>query len=285
MAGDLAVLDSDHCVQLLSVLKSFNAPINEEQCWALAYEAAKELIKCSKQSPSALYVLNGPCDLYIHTDGHVHPKTFTKSSPRRCQSPLDQILSSIGTTLFLALDYGIDLQEERSLDPCLDHLIDLLTFPCVSEDQHDVEKKTENDTKSQPVSSYSEHNLNPFSEDEHHSLIDQVLLLCTQRLNTTNEHADIYYKSVCRALVAEAMELSLFLHKISLVTAELNNNTTSFDGQDGHSDFDLFSGSKAKSSLAVYNLLAGLQDWARHWMQVIRELRAGFLLRKLDLTI
>ncbi|KAL3222221.1 hypothetical protein MRX96_050052 [Rhipicephalus microplus] len=87
--------------------------------------------------------------------------------------------------------------------------------------------------------------------------------MCASHLQNPAQ-ADLHYKSVCRSLVAGAVELSTFLQKISSGTKEFikchrNDPDTS--------DLD------------------GLQfkDWAMLWMQVIQELRQGVKLKKVDI--
>ncbi|KAL3174582.1 hypothetical protein MRX96_001039 [Rhipicephalus microplus] len=91
----------------------------------------------------------------------------------------------------------------------------------------------------------------------------KVLEMCASHLQNPAQ-ADLHYKSVCRSLVAGAVELSTFLQKISSGTKEFikchrNDPDTS--------DLD------------------GLQfkDWAMLWMQVIQELRQGVKLKKVDI--
>ncbi|KAH7985112.1 hypothetical protein HPB51_026876 [Rhipicephalus microplus] len=90
----------------------------------------------------------------------------------------------------------------------------------------------------------------------------KVLEMCASHLQDPAQ-ADLHYKAVCRALVAEAVELSTFLQKISSGTKEFIKCH--------HSDPDTSD-------------IDGLQfqDWAMLWMQVIRELRQGVKLRKVD---
>ncbi|XP_023244680.1 protein spire homolog 1-like, partial [Centruroides sculpturatus] len=87
--------------------------------------------------------------------------------------------------------------------------------------------------------------------------------ICANRLACPGQ-ADGHYKAVCRALVAEVLELSTFLEKISAGTKELRQHA--LVETDGESNLD--------------NLK--FQDWAGLWMQVIRELRQGVKLRKVE---
>ena len=69
--------------------------------------------------------------------------------------------------------------------------------------------------------------------------------------------AQKHYKAVCRALVSEALELSNFMEKVKKHETE--------------------SDCKELQEL-------GLQDWARLWRQILKDLRTGVKLKKVDYT-
>lgn len=80
--------NTNGCLALLDILKSFNAAISEEQAWALIYQSVKlyrdycqklgENIKYDSNATSYemnKYVIEVPCNtqnLRIHKDGSVH---------------------------------------------------------------------------------------------------------------------------------------------------------------------------------------------------------------------
>lgn len=277
--SDRNILDSTNCVKLSSILESFNAPINEEQCWALCHQTIKTISTLIDKRP--LYLLNGPSNLYINKDGFVHQKSFLESVDHKRLTPsLNKLIASIGATLFLALDYGLESQEERSLDPNLELLIDRLT--CSTDDKEDEnEDKESNDEGIERDS--PEYEFGPLLIDGS-NLVEQVLSVCNGRLGGAEE-AEIHYRAVCRALVAEAMELSSFLHKITSVTEELKNGAISMSNSGGHHHHSRNRSDCADSSGALISLEGlRLADWARLWMQVIQELRQGVKLKKVSLT-
>ena len=69
--------------------------------------------------------------------------------------------------------------------------------------------------------------------------------------------AQKHYKAVCRALVSEALELSNFMEKVKKHETE--------------------SDCKELQEL-------GLQDWARLWRQILKDMRDGVKLKKVDYT-
>lgn len=110
---------------------------------------------------------------------------------------------------------------------------------------------------------------------------------------------DTHYKAVCRALFIEANELNAFLRQIALGSAALakSENTSSHSAgyNGGHCDFIMTTAPSTSSktdssisfdtnelSLVELNNLAQA-DWARMWMQVIRDLRAGVKLKTVSL--
>ncbi|OXA64359.1 Protein spire 1 [Folsomia candida] len=91
--------------------------------------------------------------------------------------------------------------------------------------------------------------------------------------NGNQTAADNHYKAVVRALVAETLELSTFLEKVAQGTHELRAPRSS-SRSSGGSNSDGGSGES----------LEGLHFtvWARLWVQVIRDLRNGVKLKKVD---
>ncbi|XP_063779500.1 protein spire homolog 1 isoform X5 [Pseudophryne corroboree] len=94
-----------------------------------------------------------------------------------------------------------------------------------------------------------------------------VMKLCSSHLPTPSE-APNHYQAVCRALYAETMELHMFLTKIKSAKEslkkiqEMDRNTTDRSG----TDLD-----DLKNA-----------DWARFWVQVMRDLRNGVKLKKVQ---
>lgn len=86
---DKIAMDTNGFVSMASMLEAFNEPLNEEQAWAVCYQAAKYLRRhhAIKHEDFQLQHLS---DLKIHKDGHVHISTvqtgelraFRASRPR-----------------------------------------------------------------------------------------------------------------------------------------------------------------------------------------------------------
>ncbi|XP_056377506.1 protein spire homolog 1 isoform X5 [Hyla sarda] len=94
-----------------------------------------------------------------------------------------------------------------------------------------------------------------------------VMKLCASHLPTPAE-APNHYQAVCRALYAETMELHMFLSKIKSAKESLKKIQ-----EMGHNSSD-------RSSTDLDDLKNS--DWARFWVQVMRDLRNGVKLKKVQ---
>lgn len=310
-------LDEDNCIDLRSILRIINQ-INQEQAWAICYELAslmKHLTSTNKNSCAPIESLE---QIKLHKDGYVHPKTCSiittnniinnnqkstapttndddnrqendeesenKQQTKTITTPNNksaqtipptppitpelnellrrrpaineqELVASLGIALFSALDYGIADDEERKLSLAMEYLI--------YQSQTDLS-------------------------------LNEILKLCINRLtNQTKLFADQHYKDVCRNIIKDTIELSIFLEKIYTASMVLrdtisfddcldtnqnhrhynNNNNNHINNQRHHvrdiSDEDLDELGEPLASLRALRI----NDWARLWMQVIRELR------------
>ena len=87
-------------------------------------------------------------------------------------------------------------------------------------------------------------------------LSKRVMQSCANHLAVATE-ASAHFKAVCRALVSEALELSNFMEKVQRHETDTN--------------------CKELEELA-------LQDWARLWRQILKDLRTGIKLKKVNYT-
>ncbi|XP_054237577.1 protein spire homolog 1 [Indicator indicator] len=99
-----------------------------------------------------------------------------------------------------------------------------------------------------------------------HSYKD-VMKLCAAHLPTRSE-ASNHYQAVCRALFAETMELYTFLAKIKSAKENLKKIQEMDKEASDESSTDLDDLKNA--------------DWARFWVQVMRDLRNGVKLKKVQ---
>uniref|UniRef100_H0VAL9 Spire type actin nucleation factor 1 n=1 Tax=Cavia porcellus TaxID=10141 RepID=H0VAL9_CAVPO len=92
-----------------------------------------------------------------------------------------------------------------------------------------------------------------------------VMKMCAAHLPAEAEAAN-HYQAVCRALFAETMELHTFLTKIKNAKENLKKIQEMDQGDESRTDLE-----ELKNS-----------DWARFWVQVMRDLRNGVKLKKVQ---
>lgn len=70
------ILNSDGCVSLKNILKSFNTPINEEYAWALCYQCAKCFQEAFEEDREKCCSVTDLEHVLLHKDGAVHKNTI-----------------------------------------------------------------------------------------------------------------------------------------------------------------------------------------------------------------
>ena len=174
---------------------------------------------------------------------------------RDCIFLMLQALSEIGLVIFTALDFGLGQDQERALSEDLEALLDLLASEGKLRQIEIIEKRDQSIfiDNSREEDEGIEHDEDQLTRS---FLCKRVLQVCASHLAVENE-APKHYKAVCRALVSEALELSNFMEKVK-------KHETESDCQE------------------LQEL--GLQDWARLWRQILKDLRDGVKLKKVDYT-
>ncbi|XP_028820329.1 protein spire homolog 1 isoform X4 [Denticeps clupeoides] len=262
VAADCA--DGGEELSLEEILTLYSQPINEEQAWAVCYQCCRFLALRHRRRNSAEPPpgdrgrrVEGPADVRINRDGTV--KLQHQGSPDKYGSPSTsvEIVESLGIMIYKALDYGLKENEERELSPPLEQLIDLMTNMvemdrdlCPDEGYEATEEEDEGEEDVPGVC-----NVRGYRD---------VLSLCTSHLPSPSE-APNHYQAVCRALYAETKELRTFLEKIKSAKEHLRK----MDG-DTHEE-----------PVRDLNELQNA-DWARFWVQVMRDLRNGVKLKKVQ---
>ncbi|XP_035722855.1 protein spire-like isoform X2 [Vespa mandarinia] len=270
----LCKLDEKGRLNLQNILSSFNGPVGEEQAWALCYQAAKTLSSLPKNK---CYKLSKLSQIFLHKDGNVFIDT-------KCSVVSEQkAVYYLGTIVFKALDFGSKKGEERTLPPALEKLVTLMT-------NSDQDSKTETDTERLQETDdegierdSGEMDIDEFVMEETDSSYEgnsstcslkHVLNLCTIHMETTTEVAEMHYRAVIRAYVAEALELSQFLKKVATNRLHEGEKTS----------LTIDNAKHGSTSLHELDTL-GFNDWARFWVQVISELRKGVKLKKVEANL
>lgn len=147
--------------------------------------------------------------------------------------------------------------EERELSPPLEQLIDQMANTAEADGSKDE--------------GYEAADEGPDEEDgERRSSAairsyQDVMKICAAHLPTESE-APNHYQAVCRALFAETMELHTFLTKIKSAKENLKKIQEMEKSDDCSTDLE-----DLKNA-----------DWARFWVQVMRDLRNGVKLKKVQ---
>ncbi|XP_061804989.1 protein spire homolog 1 isoform X1 [Nerophis lumbriciformis] len=250
-------------LSLEEILGLYGQPVNEEQAWAVCYQCCATLLqehrrrrRGSDAAPTQAYPtrISGPGDVRIAKDGSV------RLHHQSCEGKYNvctqtEVIESLGIMVYKALDYGLKENEERELSPPLEQLIDMMTNIVESDvcpDEGYEATEEEDDADDDPDNISSLHGYRG------------ILKMCTEHLPSQSD-APSHYQAVCRALYTETRELRTFLEKIK--SAKENLRKMEEDTTVGASrDLDELQNA----------------DWARFWVQVMRDLRDGVKLKKVQ---
>ncbi|XP_072492488.1 protein spire homolog 2 [Notamacropus eugenii] len=246
-------------LSLEEVLKSYEQPINEEQAWAVCYQCCRGLLGAEPGGGR----IRDTADILLHKDGTVSAQLEPGSadSSTMVAPPANteaQMVQSLGFAIYRALDWGLDESEERELSPQLEQLIDLMTNSDSEDSSCGVADEGYGGQEEEEESSEGTlRGVRTFS---------QVMRLCSSRLTNSRE-AQSHYQAVCRALFVETVELKAFLTKIREAKEMLLRlREDESQAEKPQADLD--------------NLRH--KDWARLWVQLMRELRHGVKLKKVQ---
>ncbi|XP_023560974.1 protein spire homolog 2, partial [Octodon degus] len=243
-------------LSLEEVLKVYEQPINEEQAWAVCFQGCRGL----RGAPGGRRIRD-TADILLRRDGSVgarrEPEPTTMVVPP--SSSEAQMVQSLGFAIYRALDWGLDESEERELSPQLEQLIDLMANSdcdeggCSTADEGYGGPEEEEEAAAEGVPRA----VHTFA---------QAMRLCAARL-TDPRGAQAHYQAVCRALFVETLELRAFLARVREAKEMLKRL-----GEDEP---------QTEKPLAELDNL-GHTDWARLWVQLMRELRHGVKLKKVQ---
>uniref|UniRef100_A0A452ICM4 KIND domain-containing protein n=1 Tax=Gopherus agassizii TaxID=38772 RepID=A0A452ICM4_9SAUR len=248
-------------LSLEQVLKSYEQPINEEQAWAVCYQCCRGLAGAEGRWRPAGRIRD-TADILLHKDGTVTARGEQGSAElplTLSPSTEAQMVQSLGFAIYRALDWGLDESEERELSPQLEKLIDLM-----------ANSDSDDSGCSMADEGYG-------GQDEEEEAVDglpravrtfgQAMRMCAARL-TAPQEAQQHYQAVCRALFVETVELKAFLTKIREAKEMLRKLREQEEELEERSTDELDN---------LRNT-----DWARLWVQLMRELRDGVKLKKVQ---
>lgn len=81
-ASEGCALDPRGCVSLDKILRSFGAPISEEQAWALCYAFAECYVKLCGGRHRKLILVSNLSHVILHKDGYIDDQTFLPSADK-----------------------------------------------------------------------------------------------------------------------------------------------------------------------------------------------------------
>ncbi|XP_053875576.1 protein spire homolog 1 isoform X3 [Malaclemys terrapin pileata] len=267
-AGDASCRREDEARDALSleqILRLYNQPINEEQAWAVCYQCCGSLRARGRRRETPAARAEAASHVRIWKDGAVTLESPSGASPPaagksgRSHCTETEIIESLGIIIYKALDYGLKENEERELSPPLEQLIDHMT--------NTVEVDGSKDEGYEALDEGVEEDEDEKEEVEVIHSYKDVMKLCAAHLPTRSE-APNHYQAVCRALFAETMELYTFLAKIKSAKENLKKIQEMDKERSDESSTDL---DELKNA-----------DWARFWVQVMRDLRDGVKLKKVQ---
>ncbi|NXG79105.1 SPIR2 protein, partial [Baryphthengus martii] len=196
-----------------------------------------------------------------------------------------QMVQSLGFAIYRALDWGLDENEERELSPRLEQLIDLMTNSdsedsgCATADEGYGGQEEEEEGGEGPPRAVR--------------TFGQAMRCCAARLADPAE-AQAHYQAVCRALFAETVELKAFLAKIRDAKEMLQKLKEDEEAEERPAAAELGSlrntdwvRQRDRAPGLCRGCVGGdtvpvLPAQARLWVQLMRELRHGVKLKKVQ---
>ncbi|XP_033489965.2 protein spire homolog 2 [Epinephelus lanceolatus] len=270
--GEARDLAEPRELSLEEVLKSYEQPINEEQAWAVCYQCCSGL-RVPRPPAGRVRRVKDPSSILLHRDGtvslqHEPRHNDDTDGPPAPPAAEHQLVQSLGVAIYRALDWGLDESEERELTPQLESLIERMAG---GEQVGEGDSTAGNGTKDEGYSGQEEEEEEEEEEEQEGAIrpvctFRQVMALCASRLANPSL-APEHYQAVCRALFVETLELQTFLIKIRDAKEMLRKITTEETLED--------------RSTAELDALKH-RDWARLWVQLMKELRQGVKLKKVQ---
>ncbi|KAM5263673.1 protein spire homolog 2 [Ctenodactylus gundi] len=241
-------------LSLEEVLKVYEQPINEEQAWAVCFQGCRGL-----RGAAAGRRIRDTADILLRRDGSVgarrEPEPTTMVVPPASSEA--QMVQSLGFAIYRALDWGLDESEERELSPQLERLIDLMANSDCDDGSCGVADEGYGGPEEEEEAEGGPRTVRTFT---------QAMRLCAARL-TDPQGAQAHYQAVCRALFVETLELRAFLDRVR-------------DAKEMLQKLEEDEPQVEKSLAELDNL--GHTEWARLWVQLMRELRHGVKLKKVQ---
>ncbi|XP_012972227.1 protein spire homolog 1 isoform X2 [Mesocricetus auratus] len=257
--------DSRDALSLEEILRLYNQPINEEQAWAVCFQCCGSLrATAARRQPHRR--VRSAAQIRVWRDGAVTlaPAAGEEGEPPPASGKLGyshstetEVIESLGIIIYKALDYGLKENEERELSPPLELLIDQMANTVEADGNSDEGYEAADEGPEDEAG--GKRNISAIRSYQ------DVMKICAAHLPAESE-APNHYQAVCRALFAETMELHTFLTKIKSAKENLKKIQEMEKTDESSTDLE-----DLKNA-----------DWARFWVQVMRDLRNGVKLKKVQ---
>ncbi|XP_037622992.1 protein spire homolog 2 isoform X2 [Sebastes umbrosus] len=289
--GETRDLAEPRELSLEEVLKSYEQPVNEEQAWAVCYQCCSGLRK-PRPAAGRLSRVKDPSSILLQRDGTV-ALLQTDDTDGPSPPPERKLVQSLGVAIYQALDWGLDENEERELSPQLEHLIERMAGG--SQGGEGI-STTGNGTTDEGYSGQEEEEEEEEEEEQQVGAmrpvctLGQVMALCASRLANPSL-APEHYQAVCRALFVETLELQTFLIKIRNAKEPSSCSSPRYPkplppDENKHALHTMLKKITTEEALEDKSTaeLDALKhtDWARLWVQLMKELRQGVKLKKVQ---
>ncbi|KAK2841718.1 hypothetical protein Q5P01_011918 [Channa striata] len=271
-------------LSLEEVLKSYEQPINEEQAWAVCYQCCGGL-RAPRPPLGRLSRVKDPSSILLHRDGTVSllqepPSNDDTDGPPLLPTAERQLVQSLGVAIYRALDWGLDDSEERELTPQLESLIEHMAG---GGQGREGDSTAGNGTTDEGYSGQEEEEEDDEEQGQEGATrpvytFRQVMALCAARLANPSLAPD-HYQAVCRALFVETLELQTFLIKIRDAKEMLRKITTE-EALEDRSTAELDAETQRLGE--TKRARAQSDGEARLWVQLMKELRQGVKLKKVQ---
>ena len=133
-------------VSLEAILRAFNAPISEQQAWALSFQTSRCLppgpLPRSLTSEDLVVTRDGSVRVLSPPTGQSPPQTSSSSHHALPDTGSKDFWFSLGHLIYSALDFRIPKSKERVLDR---HLVDFIDRLTTKEDEGSCDEGIEND--------------------------------------------------------------------------------------------------------------------------------------------
>lgn len=257
--------DSRDALSLEEILRLYNQPINEEQAWAVCFQCCGSLrATAARRQPHRR--VRSAAQIRVWRDGAVTlaPAAGEEGEPPPASGKLGyshstetEVIESLGIIIYKALDYGLKENEERELSPPLELLIDQMANTVEADGNSDEGYEAADEGPEDEAG--GKRNISAIRSYQ------DVMKICAAHLPAESE-APNHYQAVCRALFPETMELHTFLTKIKSAKENLKKIQEMEKTDESSTDLE-----DLKNA-----------DWARFWVQVMRDLRNGVKLKKVQ---